>query len=245
MIAQYQPMRAIGLLTILLLAVIAGCTKQSPDPQSALRIAGARTLSSFDPPTPGEKPRPPQAIKFEQAELDAVLKLYAEISGRSIIRAANLPEAKITFANQTPMTAVEILQALDTVLASSGITTVFLGTQYVKVVSSKDASQESGPIIELEPNQLPDSSSFMIYIVKVKNVPSFQIAGALQPFAKLPNSIIVIGSGGNNPRAAKSNVPSIIPSTLFGPRDANLLILRDYSSNVRRMLQVVEKLDQK
>ena len=40
----------------------------------------------------------------------------------------------------------------------------------------------------------------------------------LQPFAKLPNSIVAI----------KSN---------------RLLILRDYSANIRRMLQVLEEVD--
>jgi len=44
--------------------------------------------------------------------------LYAETAGRSIIRSGNLPDVKITFSNQTPMTTVEILQALDTVLAA-------------------------------------------------------------------------------------------------------------------------------
>ena len=54
---------------------------------------------------------------FEQVDLVQVLNLYADISGRSIVRGANLPDVKITFSNQTPMTRVEVLQALDTVFA--------------------------------------------------------------------------------------------------------------------------------
>ena len=41
---------------------------------------------------------------------------------------------------------------------------------------------------------------------------------ALQPFAMLPNSILAIDS-------------------------ANLIVLRDFSSNVRRMLEVLERVD--
>jgi len=228
--------------SLLALLVAAGCDGQRPDPKSALHVAGARTFSSFDPLSPGEKLTPAHAIKLEQVELAQVLNVYAAISGRSIIRAANLPDAQITFSNQTPMTSVEVLQALDTVLAAQGVTMVFLGTQYVKAVPAREAHLEPGPVVELKPEQLPDSSSFLIYIVKLKNVKASQALPALAAFAKLPNSIISIGSGGNAP-SSKAGLPNL-PASLFGTKD-DLLILRDYSSNVRRMLQVLEKMEER
>jgi type II secretory pathway component GspD/PulD (secretin) len=227
-------------VVLLALFVAAGCGKK-PDPQSAVRTAGARTFCSFDPPTPGEKRFPAQAIKFEQAELTQVLNLYAEISGRSVIRAGNLPNIKITFSNQTPMTAVEVLQALDTVLAAQGVAMVFLGTQYVKVVPESQAHMEAGPVVELQPDQLPDSGSYLIYIVKLKKLSGSDVAPALQPFAKLPSSIITIGGGSPSKPPSGASLPNL--STLIG-KDQTILILRDYSSNVRRMLQVVEKMEQ-
>jgi type II secretory pathway component GspD/PulD (secretin) len=227
-------------LPLLALVIAAGCDKQQPDPKSALRVTVARTFSSFDPPTPGEKVMAANLIKFEQAELAQVLKIYGEISGRSIIRAPNLPDIKVTFSNQTPMTAVEALQALDTVLAAQGVTMVFLGTHYVKAVSATEAHLEPGPIVELKPEQLPDSSSFLIYIVKLKDGKGSQAPHALQPFAKFPNSIIMIG--GSLP-PSKSGLPNL-PASLFGSKD-DLLVLRDYSSNVRRMLQVLEKMEER
>jgi len=232
---------SIGLSSALLLALVvtAGCGKRQPDAQSAVRTAGARTFSSFDPPTPGEKQIPPKAVKFEQAELSQVLDLYAETSGRSIIRAGNLPNVKITFSNQTPMTAVELLQALDTVLAAQGLAMVYLGTQYVKVVPEAVAHMEAGPVVELKADQLPDSGSYLIYVVELKKVSTTQASSALQPFAKLPNSIIAIPGGAKPPAVA--GLPNL--STLIG-KDQTILILRDYSSNVRRMLQVVERMEQ-
>jgi len=226
-------------LPLLALVMATGCDKRPPDPKSALRVAGVRTFSSFDPATPGEKVMPAQLIKFEQAELAQVLKIYAEISNRSIVRAGNLPDIKVTFSNQTPMTAVEALQALDTVLAAQGIAMVFLGTQYVKAVVAKEAHLEPGPVVELKREQLPDSSSFLIYIVTLKNVKGSQALPALQPFAKLPNSIIMIGG---SPPPSKSGLQNL-PATLFGTKD-DVLILRDYSSNVRRMLQVLKKMEE-
>jgi type II secretory pathway component GspD/PulD (secretin) len=228
-------------LSLLALFVIAGCDKGRHGAESGRQIAGARTFSSFDLPKPGDKLMPAQGIKLEQADLTLVLNLYAEVSGRSVIRGTNLPDVKITFSNQTPMSTVEVLRALDTVLAAQGITTVMLGTEYVKVVPAKDAAMEPGPVIELPLDQLPDSSSFLIYIVKLKKVSPMDVAKALGAFAKLPNSIIVINPDGGQ-RLSKSSVPN--PPVVFGNNKHGILILRDYSSNVRRMLQVLKTLEQ-
>lgn len=229
-------------LSLCALLVASGCDGQRSDPKSALRVAGARTYSSFDPPSAGENVTPAGAIKFQQAELAQVLDLYAQTSGRSIIRASNLPDLRITFSNQTPMMSVEVLQALDTVLAAQGVTMVCIGTQYTKAVSSKEAHLEPGPVVELKPEQLPDSSSFLTYIVKLRNVKASQALPALMPFARMPNSIMSIGSGAGNAPPSKAGLPNL-PVTLFGTKD-ELLILRDYSSNVRRMLQVLEKMEE-
>lgn len=158
-------------------------------------------------------------MRFVEADLGQVLALYQELSGRSIIRSPSLPpNLKISFENRTAMSRAEGLQALDNVLAAQNIATVYLGTRYVKVVPSAQASQESAPVMEMAWHELPDSSSYLIYIVKLKHLAPEQATGILQPFAKLPNSII-------------------------GVRGSDVMILRDYSSNVRRMMQVLEIAD--
>ena len=59
----------------------------------------------------------------------------------------------------------------------------------------------------------------MTYIVELKIAMPHEVAPAIQPFAKMPgSSIMAIDSAG-------------------------LLILRDYSNNIRRMLQLIERLD--
>ena len=243
--AQRSPptMKQLTRYLVLLLALfLAGGCKQHADSRSALRTAGVRTFSSFDPPTPAEKLLPAHAIKFEQADLVQVLNLYADISGRSIIRGPNLPDVKITFSNQTPMTSVEALQALDTVLAAQGIAMVILGTQYAKAVTAKEAFLEPGPVVELRPDQLPDSSSYLIYIVTLNKVKATDVSPVLAPFSKLPSSIIAMNGGMDNRPSTQSSFANL--PMILGPKKHSILILRDYSSNVRRMLQVLDKLEQ-
>lgn len=203
------------------------------NPSSRANATG--TLSSFDPPRRGEKLTAAHAVKFDQADLEQVMSLYAEISGRSVIRGTSLPAVKVTFSNQAPMRSVEVLQALDTVLAAQGITTVFLGTQYIKFCVPREATTEPAPVVNLPADQLPDSSSFLTYMVKLKHIAPSRAAPLLQPFAKLASSIMPVAQGNTNLVATKA--------ALLNPPKGGMLILRDYSCNVRRMLEVLEKLE--
>ena len=97
--------------------------------------------------------------------------------------------------------------------------------------------------MELKPDQLPDSSSFLIYIVKLKNVRAREAAPALAPFSKLPNSIVAINGYAKDPPPAKPTF-QLLPARPLGAKD-DIIILRDYSSNVRQMLRVLEQMEQR
>jgi general secretion pathway protein D len=186
---------------------------------SASPTKASPTLSSFDVSS-DTNTIPARGINFDEADIKQVFDLYENISGRTIIRSPQVPMAvKITLRNATALTAVEVLRALDDVFAAHGIAMVQLGTLYVKAVPVAAANTEPTPVIELPWRQLPQSSSCLTYIVKLKHLYPEQVINMLQPFARLPNSIIAM-------------------------RDSQVIILRDYSGNVRRMLEVLEKVDQ-
>jgi hypothetical protein len=237
---QVKNQTALPVAFVLLVIVGGGCDRK-PE-REATRTAETRAVSSLDSSKPLEGSKPAKALGFENAGLSQVLDLYAEVSGRSVIRGANLPEINVTFSNQTALDRVEVLRALDTVLAAQGIAMVVLGNHYVKAVLAKEAYLEPGPVLEAKSDQLPDSSSFVICIAKLKNVTTSKAVVALQPFARLPNSIVAINAGdGGKPSSgtALGNIPAML-----GIKDYPILILRDYSSNVRRMLQVLEKMEE-
>lgn len=112
----------------------------------------------------------------------------------------------------------------------------------MKVITPREVPVESPPIIDLPVAALPESSSVLTYIVKMRRITPTEASGYLQPFARLSQSIIAI----RGPR--KPGTPSVLPQSLEGVlkgKEDELLILRDYSSNVKRMLQVLEKLEEK
>jgi len=183
--------------------------------------AGAqkRTFSSFDIPGRGAGKEIIAAgtINFQNAELEQVLAIYQELSRRTVIR-GTLPHPTITVRNPTPLTRIETLQLLDTVLAQSGIAMVLAGETAVKAVPEAMAIAEAPPEITLPLEELPDSGSFMSRTVHLKKVKAVDVMAVLQPLTKTPNALLPIQS-------------------------ENLLVIRDYSANVKRMLRMLQELE--
>ena len=208
------------LLAALTLTAADSDSRRKPTPAGAPPPANEpETFSSLDRPSPRHATIPAGSISFEEADLVQVLNYYQELSKRTVVRPANLPQVKITLRSARPATTVTALQILDTALAQNGITMIPQGTDIVKAVPSAAAPVEAVPICELAPHELPDSQSYVCYVVQLKERLPRDLAQALQPFAKTPNSILGIDSAG-------------------------ILVLRDYSVNVKRMLQVLEKIEQ-
>jgi type II secretory pathway component GspD/PulD (secretin) len=153
----------------------------------------------------------------EGVPLEEVMKLYETLSGRTVV-AAHLPTSAITFRSATPLNRIEALQMLDTVLAQAHIAMVLAGEKMVKAVPAENAWREAPPEITLPWRQLPESSSVMTRNIHLANIRPSEALPMLLPYANLPNSIV--------------------------PIDARqTLVIRDYSSNVRQELQLLEQLD--
>lgn len=202
------------------LGCLTGCTTSQP------AKAYKTTYSSFD--LPSEHPPvisapltsatiPAGTMNFQGVPVNQVLEVYSALSHRTIIRGP-LPSVQITLRTQTPLTCIQTLQLLDTVLAQNGITMVLAGDTAVKAVPTGSVNRESPPEITLPWPQLPESSSYMMRTVRVKNHKPSQVVPMLQPFTSLPNSILCLDG-------------------------EKLLILRDYSANIRQELQLLEQVD--
>jgi hypothetical protein len=178
-----------------------------------------QTYSSFDLPSEHDAAdlRDSGEINFQNVDVKQVLEVYEALSRRTVIR-GGLPSAQITLHSSTPQNRIQLLRMLDTVLAQHGIAMVLSGDAEVKAVPANQAAIEDPPEITLPWEQLPDSCSIMTRSVQLTNVQAIEAVPVLQPFARLPNSIVPVQS-------------------------RNLLILRDYASSVRQELKLLEQLE--
>ncbi len=175
------------------------------------------------PPTPAvtnapEETIPAGTINFPATDLNQVLQIYAELVGRTVLRPTTLPAPTITLRTQTPLTRREAKEAFDAVLALNGISMIDIGDKFVKAVADSAAGTAGAAWNKQQPGEMADLGSYMTHVVQLKYAKPSEVVQALQPFAKIPSAILPIDS-------------------------SQILVLRDYTENVKRMLEMVREID--
>ncbi|MGA3267032.1 MAG: secretin N-terminal domain-containing protein [Verrucomicrobiota bacterium] len=187
----------------------------APAAQPGAPTAGANPPAA--PAAPTEETLPPGNFDFQGVDVNQVLDVYAKLVNRTILRGA-LPQAQIVLKTQTPLTKSEAIEALQAVLALNGVSLVNIGEKFVKAAGSDQAGTLGAEFNEQKASQLPDLGSYVTHIVQLHYLKPTEMQPVIAPFARLPNSII--------------------------PLDANgILVLRDNAENVKRMLEMIARVD--
>jgi general secretion pathway protein D len=156
-------------------------------------------------------------INFQGVDVSQVLEVYAKLVGRTLLR-AGLPQAQIVLKTETPLTKTEAIEALQAVLSLNGISVVNVGDKFVKVLQSDQAGTAGAAFSDDSASQLPDLGAYVTRIVQLKYTKPSEMMPLITPFAKLPNAVVAFDSNG-------------------------ILVLRDNAENVKRMMQMIERVD--
>lgn len=163
---------------------------------------------------------PARSIDWTAAPLESVLTIYGEFVGRNVLRPATLPEAKIVLRQSTPLTKLEVVRAIEAAMALNNVSVVNVGEKFVTVVPTADAWKIPGRINTSSPTNMPELGSVATHIAQLKYSKPSELVQVLTPFAS--------GTAAN-------------PAT---PIDSSgVIVLRDNVANVRRMLEMIEKID--
>jgi general secretion pathway protein D len=149
-------------------------------------------------------------------DVQQVLDVYADLVGRTLIR-GQLPQASIVLKTESPLTKSEAIEALQAVLAINGISIVNIGDKFAKVLASTDAGGAGGAFNDIPANEMPDMGTYVTRIVQLNYVKPSAMVPVITPLAKL-NSIIPLDDNG-------------------------ILVIRDYAENIKRMLEMIQKVD--
>ncbi len=183
----------------------------------AAGAAGATSIAPFVQPDPNEI-IPGGMIKFQETDISQVLDIYQEFTGLTVLRPNSLPATKISLRTQSPMTRAEFVNALNSILAMNQISMIPQGDKFVKAVPAAESGTVGAKFYTGAATNLPEAGVFVTHMVQLKNAQPNDLVPVLQPFAKAPNSILTI------------------PST-------SMLVLRDYAENVKRMAEIIDKID--
>src|SRR4029434_1081917 len=104
------------------------------------------------------------------------------------------------------------------ILSMNGITMVPQGEKFVKALQEAQAGQAGQRFNTNDVGGLPEAGVLVTQVIQLTNASPNDLVPVLQPFAKLPQSILTI--------------PSV-----------NMLVLRDYAENIKRMVEMIKKVD--
>ena len=199
----------------------AGTAPGSQTPPAQQSTAGMQQIvPSNRAPAPPEETVPAGTINFQGTDLKQVLQIYAELVGKTILQPATLPAPTITLRTQTPLTRREAMEAFKAVLWLNGIAVEDFGEKFVKVVPAPNAGQIGAPISTNAVESLPEMGQYITHIVQLKYTKPSGLVQVLTPFG--------------SPGIANGIVPI---------DDNQILVLRDSTENVKRMLEMVKTID--
>jgi hypothetical protein len=184
-------------------------------------IAADEDLLSTNPEPAAMSPGAdlPVILRFKNAPLEQIFDLYSQLTGRVVLYPTQLQTQAITVSSsEINLTPLEAINAIEGALSLNGVTLIPLGERFTKAVPAAQSIQEAPPINRGSAKDLPEAEQFITQVVPLKVVPPSEVAAVFATFSKTPGGII--------------------------PIDASMiLVLRDYASNIKRMMELIEQID--
>ncbi|MGO8932056.1 MAG: secretin N-terminal domain-containing protein, partial [Limisphaerales bacterium] len=192
-------------------------------PVPRLPAASASSTNGVAPPPRATDPSleellQPGIIDFRSADLNQVLDIYSMMVNRTVLRPATLPAPTITLTTRGQLTVREGIQALEAVLGLNGITMVNMGDKFVKAMPEAQGNTAGARFDTNSAANLPELGQYITHVVQLKYAKPSELMAVLQPFIKIPNAILPVDT-------------------------SQMLVLRDYTENVKRMLELIKQID--
>jgi general secretion pathway protein D len=152
---------------------------------------------------------------YKDADLGQIIQAVSEVTGKNFIVDPRV-NAKVTMLSATPMSAGAFYEAFLSVLQVYGYVAVPAG-KVIKIVPNTDSRQL--PSRDL-PEQINSASDELVtQIITLKNISAAQLVPLLRPLVPQYGQLAAYAAG-------------------------NMLIISDRSSNVSRILRIVERMDE-
>ena len=153
---------------------------------------------------------------FKDADITQIVQAVAAATGKSFILDPRV-RAQVTMYSSAPMSAPAFYQAFLSILEVYGFIAVPSGNNIVKIVPDADSRQM--PSVDLPAHVSSSSDEIVTQVIAVKNVSAAELVPILRPM-----------------------IPQYGHLAAYPP--SNILIITDRASNVHRMMDIIERVDQ-
>ena len=153
---------------------------------------------------------------FKDADITQIVQAVAAATGKSFILDPRV-RAQVTMYSSAPMSPPAFYQAFLSILEVYGFIAVPAGNNIEKIVPDADARQM--PSVDLPAHVSSSSDEIVTQVIAVKNVSAAELVPILRPM-----------------------IPQYGHLAAYPP--SNILIISDRASNVHRMMDIIERVDQ-
>ena len=158
-------------------------------------------------------------LNAKDVEITALIKTFSKLAKRNYIVDSNV-KGKVTIHLPAAVTLAEAIKIFESVLLLKGFATVPLGNGTFKIVTTKEAQQSTIPLRTDSSKEGLDAATenLVTQLIRIKNVQAQDLQQVLQPFV------------------SKDGLINTFTTT-------NSLVVIDSSSNVDRIVKIIEELD--
>ncbi|MGF1548295.1 MAG: type II secretion system secretin GspD [Thiotrichales bacterium] len=153
-------------------------------------------------------------LNLKDADIRVLIDTVSEITGKNFIVDPRV-NARVTVISSKPMKANEIFDVFQSVLQVHGYATVPAG-EVIKIVPDVNAKQ--GPVPTVSAPGSGGTDEIVTQVIQVNHVPSAQLVPILRPL-----------------------IPQQGQLAAFQP--SNTLLISDYAGNVKRMVEIIRRID--
>ena len=154
-------------------------------------------------------------LNFVNADIDAVVKAIADITGRNFLVDPRV-KGTVNIVSSRPVPRSLVYPTLLSALRMQGFAAVE-ADGVVKIVPEADAKQQGGPVVR---GQVPrDGDRLVTQVITLRNESAAQLVNVLRPLISPNNTIAAYPA-------------------------SNALVITDYASNLARISRIIASLDQ-
>jgi general secretion pathway protein D len=180
-------------------------------------LAQTATATAATTPTAALKRGQPVTLNFTNAEIEAVARAMATLTGRNVVVDPRV-KGTITLNTESPVSPAMAYYQFRTLLRLQGYTVV-QGDDLDRVLPEADAKLQSGVVgVSESGGKTASGNQLMTQIIRLQHENANNLVTILRPLIS-PNNTINVNPG------------------------TNALVITDYADNLRRLARIVEALD--
>ncbi len=157
-------------------------------------------------------------LNMKDAELKTLIEVVSKLTGKTFVLDQRVNRSqKVTVISQHMMNEKEIYQVFLSVLKVHNMTAVKTGP-VVKIIQEQQGKQDSVPVFT-EDSEIEDSDRLITQVIKLDNIAAADVQTVLRPLIRQQGHLGVY-------------------------KETNVIVITDYSANVKKLLTIVRQVDQ-